>query len=423
MPGQDRPNFSRRRLIAIIAALVAIAAAAGAYLILKPPGNVSHPNAAFKPTKAIPPRPAEPTTTTWPFYGYDAARTKWYKTGTELDPPYQRLWSYRGKKLLEFPPAIGNNGLFLLDDGGALRKLDPATGRQQWRRQLGSLAASSPALQRGVLFTVTLLSSPDSGHGSAFAVRARDGKILWRKELPSRAESSPLTVGSTVIFGTEDGTVFSLDRVTGKTVWTFSANGAVKGGLALMDGRLYFGDYGGTVHAISASTGKPIWSANPGGTFYSTAAAAWGRIYIGNTDGRLYSYTASGDLAWARQTGAYVYSSPAIALVPKLGPTVFAGSYDGNFYAYDAKSGSTRWSFDAGGKISGGATVIGDLVWFADLGNTRNLALRTSDGKQVFEMGTGSFNPVVTDGRRMFIVGYGDMFGYKPKRRAKSPTR
>ena len=50
----------------------------------------------------------------------------------------------------------------------------------------------------------------------------------------------------------------------------------------------------------------------------------------------MYSYTTGGDLAWAQQTGAYVYSSPAAADVGR-GPTVFAGSYNGILYAWNAR--------------------------------------------------------------------------------------
>lgn len=395
-------------------ALICVGALA-AYLLQRP-GDVSNPKASF--TVAPPAtKPAPPKTVDWPMYGYDQARTKWFRTTNELGPPYRRQWSYRGNKLLEFPPVLDDSGLYLLDDGGILRKLSKRTGKKIWGHQLGTLAASSPALDaQGRVFAVTLLKTPNAGHGTITALNATSGRTLWRHELPSRAESSPLIAGPLVIFGTEDGTVFALNRRTGRTVWTFSASGAVKGGLALSNGRLFFGDYGGQVHSIRLADGKAIWSASPGGTFYSTPAVAWGRVYIGNTDGRLYSYTTSGDLAWARQTGAYVYASPAVADLPGQGPTVFAGSYSGTFYAWNAQTGGVRWTYDAGGKISGGAFVIGDLVWFDDLGNERTVALGARTGRKAFTMETGAFNPAVTDGQTMFIVGYASLYGFKPRR-------
>ncbi len=94
----------------------------------------------------------------------------------------------------------------------------------------------------------------------------------------------------------------------------------------------------------------------------------YGRVFLGNTDGRVYAYDASsGKLDWAVQTGAYVYASPAVANAPGLGPTIYLGSYDGTFYAMNARSGRIDWQYHDGGKISGSATIIGRIVYFANL--------------------------------------------------------
>lgn len=405
-------------MVAIVAALGAVAAA----LLLRKPGDVSNPKATFSTT--LPKRPPAPRTTDWPIYGFDAARTKWFRGTRDLDPPYRRIWTWRGDKLLEFPPVINSRGLFILDDNGVLRHISRTTGKQIWDRRLGTLAASSPALDgSGRLYAITLLDSPGSGAGSAWAIDQRSGRVLWRKRLPGRAESSPLLAAGRVVFGSESGTVYAVDPATGRTVWTYSAAGSVKAGLALSKGMLVFGDYGGQVQAISARTGRPIWSANPGGRFYSTGAIAWGRFYVGNVDGRLYSYTLSGDLAWARQTGAYVYSSPAVAQPDGGVPTVYAGSYSGAFTAWDARSGAELWSHQAGGKISGGATVIDGTVWFNDLGNERTIGLSARTGRKLFDMGTGAFNPAVTDGRTMYLVGYTNIYGFVPRTKPSPAAR
>ena len=80
-------------------------------------------------------------------------------------------------------------------------------------------------------------------------------------------------------------------------------------------------------------------SACGAGNFYATPAVAYGRVYIGNTDGNMYSFSAAtGKLAWRRGTGSYVYASPAVAQVRDSKPTVYFGSYDGTFYALDART-------------------------------------------------------------------------------------
>ena len=91
-------------------------------------------------------------------------------------------------------------------------------------------------------------------------------------------------------------------------------------------------------------------------------------------------------------------------------PLVYVGSYSGRFYALDARSGAERWSRGGNGRISGGATVIGDVVYYADLGNRRTIGLDARNGRKVFEHERGSYNPVVSDGETIYLTGYHAMY-------------
>ena len=204
---------------------------------------------------------------------------------------------------------------------------------------------------------------------------------------------------------------------TATCLWTYKAQGAVKASPTLSGGLLYFGDYSGHVQAISERTGRPQWvSSSEGallgsGTFYSTAAVIYGRVYLGNTDGRVYAYdAATGKLDWAVQTGAYVYASPAATNAPGLGPTIYVGSYDGTFYAFNARSGEISWKFSTHGRISGSATIIGRIVYFADLGEHRTYGLGISTGRVVFRANTGSFDPVISDAQDLYLSGYSALY-------------
>jgi outer membrane protein assembly factor BamB len=226
-----------------------------------------------------------------------------------------------------------------------------------------------------------------------------------------------------VYFGDQSGTVYALGVQLGKVRWTYHASAAVKGGPSVSSGTLFFGDYAGRAYALNARNGHVFWTANTNGTefgfgsgnFYSTPAVAFGRVYMGNTDGRVYSFSVrTGRLAWATGTGAYVYSSPAVENTPGLGPTVYIGSYDGHLYAFNARSGAIRWSHNAGGRISGSPQVVGDVVYYDNLGAKTTAGLNVRTGKQVFWFHDGAFNPVITDGKVLFLVGYSMLYELKP---------
>ena len=403
-----------KRLYPAIAGLVLLAgvAVAAYFEWVKKPENISHPNVEFTEPAPVP-RHTDVETFKWPFYGYDPARTRYLDT--PLDPPFERLWQYKSGSLIEFQPVLANGTLYVVPNNGMATALDAKTGKVKWRTKVGSLAASSPAWDNDRLFITTL-------SGRITCLDAKTGKRKWKRNLSSRSESSPVVVGDRVYFGSESGIVYALRAGDGSTVWTHSVGGAVKAALAYHAGLLYFGDYSGNMTALRASNGSQLWSAatagrefQQSGRFYSTPAVAYGRVFAGNTDGFVYSFAAhTGKLGWRYATGNYVYSAPAAGPGPGGKPTIFIGSYDTNFYAFDARSGRVLWRYASGGRISGAPSLIGRVVYFSTLdgSNTKGLDART--GKKIFERNTGKFNPMISDGKRMYMTGFSTIYTMVP---------
>jgi outer membrane protein assembly factor BamB len=438
-----RPSGGRRRrLVWIVPVVVALLLAAGAVKVLTGgPGDVSNPDVAFDTAPPTAPATPKPKTTPssaedpfddgfeWPVYGYTKSRARYLPLDRPLRPPFSLRWKVTGSILLEFPPVLCGRSLFLLKNNGALYAISRRTGRVLWRAKLGYLAAASPACSHGTVYSVLLARGKGIKAGRVVAVAAGTGRTRWSRKLPSRAESSPLIDHGRLYFGSEDGTVYALDSADGAVVWTHKAGGAVKGALALDDGRLFFGDYGGQVTALRRADGRQLWKTGTSGgafglksgNFYATPSVAYGRVYIGNTDGFVYSFgAADGKLAWRHRTGGYVYSSPAIS--PVRGGTVYAGSYDGKLYAFDARTGNVKWIHKSGGKISGGPVVIGDLVFYSNLSRHSTGVVGAANGKTVWSIGRGAFNPVISDGQRIYLVGYTNLYAFGERGRTAQGT-
>ncbi len=415
----------RRWLVLLSAALVlVVAAGAVAYKLTRPPGDVSHPGVEFdNPTPTATPTPT-PTpkkrkrhqkvadTFRWPMYGYTPDHKRTFQPSGGLDAPFRRIWYRPASALLEFPPIIVDGMLIQLADNGRIVAIDKKTGRAKWRRDLGDLSASTPAVAGDTVFASILEQRRGTGRGRIVALNLKTGKVRWSRSLSSRTESSPLVDHGKVYVGTEGGQLLALHTRNGHVAWSYNAFGPVKGSPTLSGGRLYFGDYGGHVQAVDTGTGRRVWDSGSSGSFlraghfYATAAVAFGRVYIGSTDGREYSFSArNGRLAWAKQTGGYVYSSAAVQDTAGLGPTVYVGSYDGVFYALDARSGAVRWTYRSGGKISGSPTIVSRTVYFSDLGRRRTYGLSTRSGRVVWRRSYGAFDPVVSDGTHLFVTG------------------
>ena len=75
--------------------------------------------------------------------GYDAAR---HRVGpSALKPPFRRVWMFRARQLLEFPPAIGYGRLYFTNNSGVMFAVNAKTGKRAWK---GPSAAASPPRPR-----------------------------------------------------------------------------------------------------------------------------------------------------------------------------------------------------------------------------------------------------------------------------------
>src|SRR5262249_54035721 len=112
----------------------------------------------------------------------------------------------------------------------------------------------------------------------------------------------------------------------------------------------------------------------------------------------------------------YAYSGPAVANTKHSPPTVFIGSFDGNVYALDAKDGSLRWSRSAGGQVVGALSAIGNIVYVANFSTQTTTGFMMRSGRTVCAYPKGTYTPVISDGRWIYLTGYSSITALRPHR-------
>jgi outer membrane protein assembly factor BamB len=208
----------------------------------------------------------------------------------------------------------------------------------------------------------------------------------------------------------------------GKVRWQFNSPGAIKASPSYHDGRLYVADYEGAMFALDAATGKPIWRTNTtkvppfgSGGFFSSPAIAFGHVYAARNDGTVFGFDeGTGKVSWSFPTNDFVYGSPAVAAVPGTPPSVYIGSENGRLYALDALTGKQRWRYEVGGPVPGTATVIGHTIYTSSFKTQDTIGIDARSHKKTFELHQAGYTPVVSDGRRLYLIGYFDLFGLQP---------
>jgi outer membrane protein assembly factor BamB len=211
----------------------------------------------------------------------------------------------------------------------------------------------------------------------------------------------------------------------GRILWQFNSPGAIKASPSFHDGRVFVADYESGMFCLDAKDGGLLWRTNTSqvppfgqGGFYSSPAIAFGRVYAARDDGTVYAFDEkSGKVDWSFPTNNFVYGSPAVAHVPGTPPSVYIGSYDEHFYALDARSGKQRWRYDVGGPVPGTATVIGHTVYTSSFKTRDAIGLDVRNPRKTFEMPQAGYTPMVSDGRRLYLIGYYELIGLQPTQR------
>lgn len=358
----------------------------------------------------------------WPLFGRVPERTHYLPTEKRLlDPPLHQAWSINTHALIEFPPAIANGVAYVVNKYGNARAVRLRDRKTLWQRTADRhdsgkpTDVTAPVYHEGKVFFAFL-------DGDLVAVDAATGKQTWKRNLHAHLESSPMAVGGTLYLGDDKSDVVALRAADGKVRWRFDSPGAIKASPSYHDGRLYVADYEGGMFCLDAGSGRLIWRTNTTrvppfgrGGFFSSPAIAFGHVYAGRDDGTVYGFDEkTGRVTWSFQTGGFVYGSPAVAQAPGTPASVYIGSENGRFYALDALTGKREWSYDVGGPIPGTAVVIGHTVYTSSFKTREAIGIDVDTHKKTFELKQAGYTPVVSDGKRLYLIGYYVLVGLEP---------
>lgn len=244
------------------------------------------------------------------------------------------------------------------------------------------------------------------------------GKVKWRFETKDKVISSVAISGNLAIVGSDDNSLYALDKETGRLVWQVRTNGAISSSPAVQATKTFITSKDGFLYAIETRTGRILWKFETGGErqydlwdyFLSSPVVFGGMVIFGSGDENVYAIDEStGRLMWAFKTDGIVHATPIV-----FDNAVFVGSFDGLFYAINL-DGSLRWKFDTigessfpKGEVQYQAAAEDSTVYFSSRDfNVYALSTRTGKGRWVYHE-VGSWTMAVTIAGKHLIVGTSD---------------
>ena len=301
------------------------------------------------------------------------------------------LWEHRSPFPSSTTPAVTGDLAVTALRPGKVVALDRASGNVRWDTDLGEPLFSSPVIadgrvyigatdrnlhgldaatgEKGWKFTSDdWVNAPPSYDGDILAMSSRSTRVelvdtrTARRKLiydvagVRRVSGGPAIQGDLVYFGTQDGTVWAIDRnattypleraiqfirvnlyiwglgplpVQKGTVWTHSIDGEMTHAPVVGPKAVFAATDDGTIAAMDAATGRELWVSALGAEIMSGLSVAGNTVLAGMSDGRVLGLdAATGVFLWEFATGGPVSATPIVA-----GGVMYAASQDGKLYA------------------------------------------------------------------------------------------
>jgi outer membrane assembly lipoprotein YfgL len=124
----------------------------------------------------------------------------------------RQSWSISLGGPVDFPlqVTLSDSGLFAASSTGQVVSLDPDTGRELWRAQVGAPISAGVGAQGDAAAVVTKANE---------VVLIRAGEVRWRHRLSTSSRTAPLVAGGRVFVLGADRSVVALDGASGRRLW------------------------------------------------------------------------------------------------------------------------------------------------------------------------------------------------------------
>jgi outer membrane protein assembly factor BamB len=335
----------------------------------------------------------------WTTAGGDWGRTN--AVATPLDPPLVCAWQYDLSAGCAASPLVADSALLVATLKGDAHAVRVTDGEGTGSGGFGASVIGTPVVGGDTIYIP--LSRSDH---NLIAYRLSTGKTIWKKKMPD-IESSLLLMGDRLYVAGLNGTVSAVAAGTGAPVWSFSIPRATRTRLIrsspASDGTtIVFGSDNGTLYAISADSGLLRWSVTAKASIVASPSVDSGMVFAGSLDSTFYAFDiATGKIIWQNRCGSRIPGGQAVA-----SGYVYCGTAAGLIYCFRERSGVVVWKTSVGGLVTSAPLAAGRVL-YVGCADKQLHALNRFTGEKIWGTAIGGrikTSPVISCGR-LFVTG------------------
>lgn len=316
-----------------------------------------------------------------------------------LAPAPRRQWAVSigagtGKRrVLNAPPAIAENRLFVIDTAGRVSAFNATTGQPLWRASISVKGESDAAAFGGGVSVANGRAIATTGYGTVTAFDAASGQKLWQVQRPTPLRGAPTLAAGRVFVVSEDDQMAALSSDDGSEIW--DANATIEPSAVMGAGTpsvaldtVVAGFQSGELFALRVENGRTSWQDQLTRSGRTTALGALagivaspviddGRVYAISHAGRMVSIDmASGQRVWEQDFAGVNRPWPA-------GDWIYAVGIDSELVAFRRSDGKIRWATHLQ-QWQNAKKKKGAVYWYGPVLAGGQLILLSSRGEMVF---------------------------------------
>ena len=327
----------------------------------------------------------------WLMYGGSPSRTN--ESSSTVMPPLKPIWEYDALAGISGTPLVRDSVVLVGTLRGELHAINIVTGDRMGYAVMESAVSGTPVWDEGYVYVACALGTEPllcmslrdgtrkwtgkygpietsplvvgeflyvvTLDGVLECLKKADGLEFWKyefaeKELRKPVRSSPATDGEVIVFGSDGGGIYAVERLSGKLRWKYQATASIFATPVLSSGVCVVGAIDGVLYALDTRTGELRWKYETGTRIFAPAAATQNQIFIGTADGKVTALSLeSGKKLWTFSSRSVVSCAPLVA-----GDILYVGSQDRNLYALRVATGEKIWQYEAPGRIK-----VSPVIW------------------------------------------------------------
>jgi len=187
----------------------------------------------------------------------------------------------------------------------------------------------------------------------------RSPELVWIFKTGGRVYSSPALTSESLLVGSWDHHLYSLDLKTGKPKWKFNIGDRILEGPLVEGQTIYLGSAGGELVKINLNAAAPHWKFKTNSYIDYTPCADEDAVYFGGKNEWFYKVSKeTGQKIWAYKTGFRMQGTCRI-----YKDLVLTSSWDEHYYAFNRHTGKVAWKIHTGYYNYGSPELYGDSVY------------------------------------------------------------